>query len=83
MSHIFYFGSMEGNIPKWKIPKTAMMHPFKKAISIAISAPYVTTNGWTMVAIMAVGPIVMFSHEPKMTYINDAINAAYSPYYKT
>lgn len=59
-----------------------MMHPFKKAISIAMSAPYVATNGWIMVAIMAVGPIVMFSHEPKMTYINDAINAAYSPYYK-
>lgn len=40
------------------------------------------TNGLTIVAIMAVGPIVMFSHEPKMIYINDAINAAYSPYYK-
>lgn len=36
-----------------------------------------------MVAIIAVGPIVMFSHEPKIIYINDAINAAYSPYYKS
>jgi len=26
---------------------------------------------------MAVGPIVMFSHEPKIIYINDAINAIY------
>lgn len=66
--------------PKCSKPSSAMMQPLKKVSSTTMSAPYLSTRGLTIVAMIAVGPIVILLQEPKIMYTNDAMNDAYNPY---
>lgn len=59
-----------------------MMQPFKNVSKITMSAPYPSTKGRTIVAIIAVGPMVILLQEPKMIYTNEAMKDAYNPYWR-
>lgn len=56
------------------------MQPFRNVSRTATSALYFVTKGCTIVAIIAVGPIVILVQEPKIMYRKDAMKDAYNPY---
>lgn len=67
-------------LPKLQMPEARMMMPLRKQRSTAKSGPPSPEYSWVMMAMMAVGPMVMSLQLPRSVYTKQPMNAEYRPY---